>query len=85
MRNLHRFPPTLKKAYESEGRDLGMTVQEWESWVGLPPFSVYPEAREARSWRDRGVFMYRNATDEERAQMDAERPKKARAAKASIQ
>lgn len=55
--------------YEEEGLAKGMTVAEFEEYYLLPPYSVYPEAAEAKTWSDKGFFMYRNATDEEREAM----------------
>lgn len=66
------FSETLAEAYAAEGRAAGLTIAEWERAVGLPPFSVCPEARTAASMCDPGFFMYRNATDEERRILDAE-------------
>ncbi len=47
----------------------GMTVAEYEGLAGLPPYSVYPEAKVVEM-SALGYFMYRKATDEERAALD---------------
>jgi hypothetical protein len=69
----------LQRRYRCEGLKRGLTIAEWEVYNSLPMYSVYPEARSAKTFEDRGVFMYRNATDEERAALDVLRTKKARA------
>lgn len=51
--------------YETVGLDLGMTVDEFERSNGLSAYSIYPEARGV-TIEERGFFMYRNATYEER-------------------
>jgi hypothetical protein len=58
------------KAYESDGLKRGRTVAEWEAERGLPQYSCYPEAAKAQSLTDKGYFMYRDATVEERAIMN---------------
>ena len=55
--------------YEEEGLPLGMTVAEFEVYNFMPKYSVYPEAAQASDFSQRGFFMYRNATPEERQQM----------------
>lgn len=50
----------------------GMTVEEWERSEGLPPFTVAPHARSARSPGEDGWFMYADrdaAIEEEDRQM----------------
>lgn len=44
--------------------------------MGYKPYTLYPEARGAKSIYDRGFFMYRNATDEERAEINSTRKRK---------
>jgi hypothetical protein len=45
-------PPSLSRLqlfYEWTGLARGLTVQEWETLRGLPPYSVYPCARRSRA------------------------------------
>lgn len=51
------------------GYPAGVTIAEYEARQGWPLFTIWPEAADARSWRDKGWFLYTNATDEERAEM----------------
>lgn len=44
-------------------------MAEWEEEQGLPPYSVYPDAVNATKLTDKGYFMYRTATPEERQVM----------------
>lgn len=68
--NWRRYKPTQRtewaEVYEKYLHVHGLTVQEFEEKHGLAPYTLYPWARGAKDWSDRGVFMYRNATDEER-------------------
>lgn len=50
----------ILRLYEHARDTQGMTVAEWESAHGFPPFTVYPRARLKRK------YMYRVMTDEER-------------------
>ncbi len=58
------------RQYESDGLKRGKTVAEWEAERNLPMYSVYPEAKKATEMRNKGYFMYREATAEERAVMN---------------
>ncbi len=62
---------THAQRYKWAGLRRGLTVAEWERLAGLPAYSVCPEARDASGVHTRGFFMYRKATDEERAALDA--------------
>lgn len=55
--------------YEKDGLKRGLTVAEWEREKGLPPYTTYPECKKAERLTDKGYFMYREATAEERAIM----------------
>lgn len=44
-------------------------MAEYEKDKGLPEYTVYPEAKEASYLTDKGYFMYRVATPDERAAM----------------
>lgn len=61
----------LAEQYETEGLSAGRTVAEWERALGLPRYSVYPDAAKATKPSDRGFFMYRIATDAERLDLEA--------------
>ena len=39
---------TLQERYKRDGLAYGETVQEWETAMGLPPYTVYPGARRAQ-------------------------------------
>lgn len=69
-------PPTQEaKDYERWGLPLGMTVAEWERKHNYLPYTVYPEAKKATEFQ-RGYYMYRIATDEERKEMELRRGRK---------
>jgi hypothetical protein len=77
-RNVHRpskaeSATSLAEQYKWLGMARGLTVQEWERERGLPPYSVFPEARSADSFVEVGFYMYRNATVEERLNMQRAR------------
>lgn len=57
---------SLQFCYAQARREEGITVAEFEAREGLPLFSVFPEAEQARRPQDPGRFMYCSATDEER-------------------
>lgn len=67
-------PPNEHAAeYERWGLPQGKTVAEWEAIMGLEPYTLYPWAQNAKSFDERGYFMYRNATDDERHVMEKAR------------
>ncbi len=68
-RHVSRDATRLFRRYAYEGFSKGLTIAEWEALEGLPRFSVWPEAARARSFRDPGFFLYRNATEQERQAM----------------
>jgi hypothetical protein len=45
--------------YEQARDERGLTVAEFEDELGLPPYSVYPEAKNAKP-SDLGYYMYSN-------------------------
>jgi hypothetical protein len=62
-----RIPQTeLQLWYEEEALPKGITVAEFEVYYFMPKYSIYPEAETATEWGQKGCFMYRNATEEER-------------------
>lgn len=72
-------PPNEYAAeYERWGLPQGKTVAEWEAIMGYPQYTLYPWAQNAQSYHDRGYFMYRNATDEERELMNKTRGRSGR-------
>ena len=73
-----RRPNRFARDYERWGLSQGYTVAEWEAVMGFPPYTIYPMARKAKSMRDRGYYMYKNATEEEKALMELARTKKGR-------
>lgn len=74
----------LQREYRRDGLRLGVTVAEWERARGLAPFTVFPSVAKASSFGDRGRFMYRNATDEEREAIAENRPRRARDVRATL-
>ncbi len=51
-------PYEIQTQYENARDDRGLTVEEFERAMGLPPFSVCPQARHARTPGAFGYFMY---------------------------
>lgn len=62
----NRHGDSVEARYWRQGFPEGLTIAEWEEKEGLPPYSVQPEAQAAAGPHDRGFFLYRNATEEER-------------------
>lgn len=56
-------PPTARELYEREPLEKGVTIAEWEAALGLPLFTVWPEAEAARGPNDPGWFLYCCAAD----------------------
>lgn len=59
----------LQAWYQEEGLPRGITIAEFEVYYFLPKYSIYPEVESAAGPSERGFFMYRNATEEEKEQM----------------
>ncbi len=72
-RRARRSPFTHAHRYECCGLVLGWTVADWERFAGLPPYSVYPDARHAERLTGQGFFMYRRPTWQEELEMATER------------
>ena len=62
--------PIQKREWYANARETtGLTVEEWETAMGLPPYSVCPGARNARTPGQEGYFMYTPAA---RVEIEAE-------------
>lgn len=71
-------PNRFAAEYERWGLSQGYTVAEWEAILGYPPYTIYPFAKDAQTMADRGYYMYKNATEEEKAVMEQTRTKRSR-------